>query len=83
MQRARPWLQSVPEAAFTQHAGWLQNAIACYQERVALLSEFAGKIGWLFADPAMDEAASKSLAKEPAAGQWLRDYANVLERARA
>jgi len=81
VERARPWLQGVvPEVAFTQHAAWLQNAIACYQERVALLSEFAGKIGWLFGDPAMDDAAKKNLAKEPAAGQWLRDYANVLAR---
>ncbi|HEX6810984.1 MAG TPA: glutamate--tRNA ligase [Planctomycetota bacterium] len=81
VQRAKPWLQVVPEVVFTQHAGWLQNAIACYQERVALMSEFAGKIGWLLADPAMDEAAKKNLAKEPAAGQWLRDYASVLEQA--
>jgi glutamyl-tRNA synthetase len=81
VERARQWLQGVvPENAFTQHAAWLQNAIACYQERVALLSEFAGKIGWLFGDPVMDEAAQKNLAKEPAAGQWLRDYANVLAR---
>jgi glutamyl/glutaminyl-tRNA synthetase len=81
VERARPWLQGVvPDVAFTQHAAWLQNAIACYQERIALLSEFAGKIGWLFADPAMDEAAKKNLAKEPAAGQWLRDYADVLAR---
>ncbi|HZN41862.1 MAG TPA: glutamate--tRNA ligase [Planctomycetota bacterium] len=81
VERARPWLQGVvPEVVFTQHAAWLQNAIACYQERVALLSEFAGKIGWLFGDPAMDEAAKKNLAKEPAAAQWLRDYADVLAR---
>ena len=77
--RARPWLvATVPAVAFTQHGPWLQNVIACYQERIALLSEFAGKIVWLFADPAMDEAAAKNLAKEPAAREWLRGYADVL-----
>ena len=80
VERARPWLQAVvPDVAFTQHAAWLQNAIACYQERVALLSEFAGKIGWLFGDPAMDEAAKKNLAVA-SAGQWLSAYAAVLAR---
>jgi glutamyl-tRNA synthetase len=79
VQRARPWLGSiVPEAAFTVHGAWLRNALACYQERVALLSELPGKIGWLFADPAMDEAAAKNLAKDPAAKQWLAAYADHL-----
>ncbi|HZN40752.1 MAG TPA: hypothetical protein VFD82_18245, partial [Planctomycetota bacterium] len=51
----------------------------CYQERIALLGELAPKIGWLFADPAMDDAAQKNLAKEPAAGQWLAAFADHLE----
>ena len=81
VQRARPWLEpTVPAHVFAQHEAWLHNAIACYQERVALWSEFAGKLGWLFGDlPAMDEAAQKNLAKEPAARDWLRGYADVLE----
>jgi nondiscriminating glutamyl-tRNA synthetase len=79
VQRARPWLdRAVPAAAFTSHASWLRNAVACYQERVAILSELPGKLGWLFADPAMDEAAAKNLAKEPAAAAWLTAYADHL-----
>ncbi len=77
VQRARPWLAAVvPEAAFTVHASWLRNVLACYQERVAILSELPGKVGWLFADPAIDEAAAKNLAKEPAGRQWLAAYAD-------
>jgi glutamyl-tRNA synthetase len=79
VERARPWLETiVPADVFAKHGAWLQNAIACYQERVALYSEFAGKLGWLFADPAMDEAAQKNLTKEPAAKDWLRGYADLL-----
>ncbi|MEO6593656.1 MAG: glutamate--tRNA ligase [Planctomycetota bacterium] len=79
VERARPWLETaVPEAAFTRHADWLQNVVACYQERIALLSELGPKIGWLFADPEMDEAAAKNVAKDPAAMGWLRGYADVL-----
>jgi glutamyl-tRNA synthetase len=83
LQRARPWLEgAVPAAAFAQQPGWLQNAIACYQERVALYSEFAGKLAWLFADDvALDDAAQKNLAKEPQARQWLGAYADVLAAA--
>ncbi|MBM4063091.1 MAG: glutamate--tRNA ligase [Planctomycetes bacterium] len=83
LERARPWLQAaVPAAAFTTHAGWLQNVVACYQERVALYSEFAGRIGWLFGEHvALDEAARKNLGKEPAAADWLRAYADELAAA--
>ncbi len=80
VQRARPWLaDAVPTAAFTTHAAWLQNALACYQERVAILNELAAKVGWLFADPAMDEAAAKNLVKDPASKQWLAAYAEHLQ----
>lgn len=79
LERARPWLADVvPAAAFEAHAGWLQNVIACYQERVQLLSDFAPKIGWLFADPAPDEAAHKNLRKDPSAKDWLLGYAEAL-----
>lgn len=83
LQQARPWLRGVvPESAYTTHAAWLQNVIGCYQERVALYSEFAGRIGWLFGESiAMDDAAHKNLAKEPAAAEWLRGYADVLAAA--
>ncbi len=78
--RARPWLEpAVPDGAFATHASFLQNVIACYQERVALFSEFADRVGWVFAElPAFDEAARKNLAKEPAAKAWLSAYADLL-----
>jgi glutamyl-tRNA synthetase len=81
VQRARPWLERVvPAAAFTTHARWLEHAVACYQERIALYGELPDRLGWLFAEPAMDEAAAKNLAKEPAAREWLAAYADHLER---
>ncbi len=85
LQRARPWLDgSVPAAAFATHAAWLANIVACYQERVALFSEFGGKLAWLFCDvPAMDEAAQKNLQKDPAAKEWLLGYADVLAASNA
>ena len=79
VERARPWLQVVPPATFATHAAWLQNVLACYQERIAILSELGGKLGWLFTMPAMDEAAAKNLVKEPAGKQWLAAYAQHLE----
>ena len=79
LQRARRWIEGVvPAAAWQTHARWLANVIACYQERVPLYGEFAGKLGWLFADPQMDEAAQKNLVKEAGAAAWLRGYADVL-----
>lgn len=72
-------LPAVPAATFQTHAGWLRNVVACYQERVALMAEFAGKIGWLFTDEvALDAAAQKNLRKDPAAKDWLLGYAEVL-----
>jgi glutamyl-tRNA synthetase len=80
LERAWPWLgKVVPVEAFAQHGGWLQNVVACYQERIALLSEFHDKIGWLFADvPTPDEAAQKNLEKHAGSKAWLAAYADVL-----
>lgn len=80
LQNSKPWLtNAVPQAAFTTHPAWLANIIACYQERVAILSEFAPKIGWLFVDlPVLDEAAQQNLGKDQAAKQWLLRYADLL-----
>jgi len=80
LQRAQPWLvASVPAAAFAQHRAWLQNVIGCYQERIALYSELAERIAWVFAElPALDDAAQKNLQKEPAARAWLTAYAELL-----
>jgi glutamyl-tRNA synthetase len=80
LRRARPWLEAVvPAPAFASHGAWLRNVLACYQERIAIFSELADKIGWLFGHPAMDDAAHKNLAKEPASKQWLAAYAAHLE----
>jgi glutamyl-tRNA synthetase len=80
VERARPWLApAVPAEVFAQNLPRLQNAVACYQERVELLADFAAKLGWLFGDlPTCDEAAAKNLRKEPGAAAWLRGYADVL-----
>jgi glutamyl-tRNA synthetase len=78
LQRARPWLAAVPEAAFATHAAWLGNVVACYQERITILTELGPKLGWLFADPALDDAAQKNLTKDPAGPQWLAAYASHL-----
>jgi glutamyl-tRNA synthetase len=80
LARARPWLEAaVPQGALEAHAGFFRNAVACYQERVAVLSEFPAKIGWLLADPEPDEAAQKNLAKHADSGRWLAAYADRLE----
>jgi glutamyl-tRNA synthetase len=81
LDRARPWLSTVPDAAFRTHRPWMENVVACYQERVTLLADFAGKIGWLFEDPAPDEAAAKNLTKHEGSGQWLAAYADELAKA--
>ncbi|MEQ1633272.1 MAG: glutamate--tRNA ligase, partial [Planctomycetota bacterium] len=80
LDRARPWLETtVPAAAWTTHRGWLANMVACYQERVSILSEFGSKLTWLFADlPEFDEAAQKNLQKDPAAKSWLLGYAELI-----
>lgn len=85
LARAKPWLgEAVPAAAWTTHAAWLANVVACYQERVALFSEFGPKLTWLFGDvPTTDEAAQKNLAKDPAAKEWLTGYADVLAASNA
>jgi glutamyl-tRNA synthetase len=83
LERCRPWLEAaVPAAAWQSHAAWLQNVVACYQERIAILSDLPPKLAWLFADPAMDAAAQQNLAKEPAGRQWLRGYADLLAAGR-
>jgi glutamyl-tRNA synthetase len=78
---ARPFVaDAIPAAAFDGHSGLCQNLLACYRERVELLSELPDKVGWLFADAVvLDEAAQKNLAKFPDAGAWLAAYADLLE----
>lgn len=77
----KPWLLAagaVPEAAFASHAGFVANVVACYQERFERYGDLADKLRWVFADPPLDDAAQKSLAKHPDARQWLADYAALL-----
>ncbi len=77
----RPWLQKaavVPDAAFDTHPGLVENLVACYQERFDRFGDLAGKLGWVFTDPVLDDAAQKNIAKHPDARQWLAAYAEVL-----
>jgi glutamyl-tRNA synthetase len=81
IEAARRWLaEVVPGPAFTTHQDWLSNAVACYQERVALWSELAASLRWLFADPVPDDAARQNLRKHADAAGWLRAYAEILDR---
>ena len=80
VQRATPWLeQALPDGALASHGSYLQNAVACFQERVHVLSEFGDKLAWLFADSSPDEAAQKNLKKHADSPKWLAAYADVLE----
>lgn len=77
-------LPAVPAHTFAFQGAWLQNVLACYQERVAILGELPGKLAWLFTErPAMDAAAAKNLTKEPAGKEWLRGFADVLAASNA
>ncbi|MEZ5963465.1 MAG: glutamate--tRNA ligase [Planctomycetota bacterium] len=78
----RPWLVrdgAVPEAAFASHPGLIENAVACYQERIDRYGDLPGKLGWVLVDPELDDGAKKGLAKHADAPQWLRAYADLLE----
>ena len=79
--RAGPWLEgSVPAALHGDGSALLRNAVACYQERIQLMAELPVKLAWLFGDTVeLDEAAQKNLGKHPAAPDWLRGYADLLE----
>lgn len=80
LQQAWPWLQqAVPASALGSHGGWLENIVACYQERVSVFSDFPGKIGWLLAEPVPDAAALANLAKHSDSKAWLRGLADVLQ----
>jgi nondiscriminating glutamyl-tRNA synthetase len=79
VRRAEPWLRrELPQGVLDRHAAWIENAVACYQERVQTLGELPSKLLWLVQDPEPDEAAKKNLQKDPAAKQWLLAYADVL-----
>jgi glutamyl-tRNA synthetase len=77
----RPFLLragAVPEAAFATHPRWLENVVACYQERIQLYSELPDKVRWFFGEHVEpDAAAAKNLAN-PESRAWLRAYADRL-----
>ncbi len=78
----KPWLlraEIVPESAFASHAELLENVVGCYQERIDRYGDLADKLRWVFAEPTLDEAAIKNLAKQPEAKQWLAAYADLLD----
>lgn len=80
---ARQWLVAdvVPDSVFDTHADWLANVVACYQERITLLSDLPEKIAFCFAaELELDDDAKKKLRKVSAeAPGWLRGLADVLE----
>ena len=82
LQRAWPWLSKVvPAQALGSHGGWLQNLVACYQERITVFGDLPDKVAWLFADlPKFDEAAQKNLTKHEGSAKWLAAYADELVR---
>ena len=81
----RRWLEDVvPSDAFDGHAGLLQNTVACFQERIKVLSELPDKVAFVFAgEVEFDKDAEKRMAKQPDAPQWLAAYADVLEQRRS
>lgn len=84
VERARAWLEpTLPAGVFSDHAPWVRNIVACYQERVQLLSEFAEKVGWLVATDELlerDKGAQKKWDKHAGdAKGWLLGFADLLE----
>lgn len=80
LMRSQPWLQpALPEGAWDSHHSFLRNVVACYQERVAVLSEFPDKIQWLLQDPEMGEDAQKTIQKRAEAPTWFAGFADLLE----
>jgi glutamyl-tRNA synthetase len=78
--RSQQWLEAaLPEGAWAGHQGWLRNVVACYQERVTVLSEFPDKVQWLLADPELDEPALKAIKKRPDCNAWFAGFADLLE----
>src|SRR5690606_23632670 len=79
--RARPFLAGiVPDGAFDRAPDFVANVIACYQPRVDLLAELRDRVDWVFVDELeIDAGARRTVAKRPAAGEWLRAYADLLE----
>ncbi|MFK7740121.1 MAG: glutamate--tRNA ligase [Planctomycetota bacterium] len=78
--RSRQWLDAAfGRDAIDAHPGYYRNAVGCFQERVQLLSEFPAKLSWLHDEPAMDEGATKALAKHAERKPLLHAYADLLE----
>lgn len=78
--RSQEWLDpALPAGAWQSHQAWLRNVVACYQERVLVLSEFPEKVQWLLSDPEMDAQALKAIAKRPDSAHWFAGFADLLE----
>ncbi len=79
LEAASPWLGDAASAALAEQPHYVENVVACYQERVQLYSEFADKIGWCFAElSGYDAGAEKGLRKHADARMWLTAYAEAL-----
>lgn len=83
VERARPTLvaaAAVPDAVFTEAPAYLENVLACVQERVQTLSQIPAKVAYLFQHQVeLDQDAAKKLRKHEAAPEWLAAYADLLE----
>ncbi|GAB4143436.1 MAG: glutamate--tRNA ligase [Planctomycetota bacterium] len=76
-RRAAPFIR-LPEGV--GGSPWIENALACYQERVRIFGELPEKIAWLLGDSvARDPAAEKNLRKHDAAREWLVALADLLQ----
>src|SRR5690606_9672920 len=56
----RPWLLSsgaVPAEAFERQPAFVENVVACYQERIERYGDLPDKVRWVFAVPEPDDAA--------------------------
>jgi glutamyl-tRNA synthetase len=81
VERARPWLEkTLPVEAFDENRlPLLENAVACFQERIELLSQLPEKVAFVYEEVLdLDDDARKKLLKQPEAVEWLNAYADRL-----
>ena len=72
--------QALPAAAFASHPHWVENVIACCQERIRLFSEAPAWCSYHAQDRVEpDAAAQKNLAKLPGAAAMLAAYADAVQ----
>lgn len=84
LDRVTPFLVKaglIGEAAVTAARSWLENVVACYQERIRIYSELPQKVEFFFRDEvAYDEKAQKNLRKKPEVTDYLAAYRDSLRQ---